>query len=205
MDDRSSSPWRTEPLPRRPQVARHRGTSSRRRPGSSQLKRWSSARDSTSRAPRATGSRTPPRLFLSQDAGFTQSETSTAWCGNNVVAGYNDSGSFLESLVLSFGGLSFNGVARSTNRGASFTDLIFLNPGPPQRLPGRRSRGRCTQPHHVLLRFPLPPARHERDLGLEVHQRRPHFRHSVPAALKPTAHFLDKNMMAGIPPATASS
>ena len=61
-------------------------------------------------------------FILSQASGFTQSETSTAWCGNNVVVGFNDSGSLLESLVLGSGGLSFNGVARSINRGASFTD-----------------------------------------------------------------------------------
>lgn len=63
-------------------------------------------------------------------AGFTQSETSTAWCGNNVVVGFNDSGSFLETTLLPGSGLSFNGVSRSTNRGGSFTDLGFLNPGP---------------------------------------------------------------------------
>lgn len=63
-------------------------------------------------------------------SGFTQSETHTGWCGNNVVVGFNDSGSFFESLVAAVGGLSFNGLARSTNRGASYTDLMFLNPGP---------------------------------------------------------------------------
>jgi len=62
-------------------------------------------------------------------AGFTQSETSTAWCGNTVVVGFNDSGSLLETQPTPRG-LSFNGVARSTNRGRSFTDLGFLNPGP---------------------------------------------------------------------------
>jgi len=63
-------------------------------------------------------------------AGFTQSETSTAWCGNNVVIGFNDSGSMLETALLPGSGLSFNGVASSTNKGGSFTDLGFLNPGP---------------------------------------------------------------------------
>jgi hypothetical protein len=61
--------------------------------------------------------------------GFTQSETSTAWCGDNVVVGFNDSGSVLETLLVP-GGLSFNGVALSTDRGRSFKDLGFLNPGP---------------------------------------------------------------------------
>jgi hypothetical protein len=30
--------------------------------------------------------------------GFTQSETSTAWCGNHVAVGFNDSGSLAESI-----------------------------------------------------------------------------------------------------------
>ena len=63
-------------------------------------------------------------------AGFTQSETSTAWCGNNVMVGFNDSGSLPESLFFGTGGLSFNGVALSTDQGRSFQDLGFLNPGP---------------------------------------------------------------------------
>ena len=75
-------------------------------------------------------------------AGFTQSETSTAWCGNNVMVGFNDSGSLPESLFFGPGGLSFNGVALSTDQGRSFQDLGFLNPGPNfldflQRRPGR--------------------------------------------------------------------
>jgi hypothetical protein len=61
--------------------------------------------------------------------GFTQSESSTAWCGDTVVVGFNDSGSLLETLG-GPGGLSFNGVARSDDRGRSFEDLGFLNPGP---------------------------------------------------------------------------
>lgn len=69
-------------------------------------------------------------LVFSQVAGFTQSETSTAWCGSNALVGFNDSGSFFESLVFGTGGVSFNGYARSINQGASYTDLRFLNPGP---------------------------------------------------------------------------
>src|SRR5579859_2717357 len=34
---------------------------------------------------------------LSVSAGFTQNETSSAWCGNSILVGYNDSGSWLES------------------------------------------------------------------------------------------------------------
>lgn len=59
--------------------------------------------------------------------GFTQSETSTAWCGSRVVVGFNDSGSFYESLLASAGfNLSFNGFGLSTNQGVSYSDLGFL-------------------------------------------------------------------------------
>jgi hypothetical protein len=75
-------------------------------------------------------SRPTDDLIFSQIAGFTQSETSTSWCGNNAVVGFNDSGSLFESLVFGTGGLSFNGYARSGNRGASFVDQRYLNPGP---------------------------------------------------------------------------
>jgi hypothetical protein len=62
--------------------------------------------------------------------GFTQSETSTAWCGNNVVVGYNDSGAFLRtSAINALGAASFNGISVSANGGGSFKDLGFLNPG----------------------------------------------------------------------------
>jgi hypothetical protein len=70
-----------------------------------------------------------PDVAFSSLGGFTQNETSTAWCGDTVVVGFNDSGSVFESLLFGPGGVSFNGVARSTNRGASFQDLGFLNPG----------------------------------------------------------------------------
>lgn len=69
-------------------------------------------------------------VLSSRLAGLTQSETSTAWCGNNVVIGFNDSGSYIETWPVPGIGLSFNGVARSTNKGGSFTDLGYLNPGP---------------------------------------------------------------------------
>lgn len=59
--------------------------------------------------------------------GFTQSETSTAWCGTHVVVAFNDSGSFYESLFASGGtDLSLNGFALSTTQGTSYTDLGFL-------------------------------------------------------------------------------
>jgi len=68
----------------------------------------------------------PGTDLVSRVAGFTQSETSTAWCGSNVLVAYNDSGSFLETFPLPRG-LSFNGYSLSTDGGRSFTDQGFLN------------------------------------------------------------------------------
>jgi hypothetical protein len=62
-------------------------------------------------------------------SGFTQSETSTAWCGNNVVVGFNDSGSFFESVLFGPGGASLSGASVSTNSGVSFRDVGYINPG----------------------------------------------------------------------------
>jgi hypothetical protein len=65
-------------------------------------------------------------------AGFTQSETSTARCGNTVVSGYNDSGSVFETpfFFTGSGGQSFSGASYSTDGGMSFTDIGPMNPGP---------------------------------------------------------------------------
>jgi hypothetical protein len=76
----------------------------------------------------------PDTDFLaSRVTGFSQSETSTAWCGSNVVVGFNDSGSVIETfngLIQGQNGLSFNGVSFSTDQGRTFQDLGPLNPGP---------------------------------------------------------------------------
>ena len=61
--------------------------------------------------------------------GFTQSETSTAWCGNYVVVGYNDSNSLFESLLFGPGGASLSGASISSNKGLSFRDVGDINPG----------------------------------------------------------------------------
>jgi hypothetical protein len=61
--------------------------------------------------------------------GFTQSETSNAWCGKTIVAGFNDSGAFVRSVLAAVGGSSISGVATSQNGGRDFTTLPFLNPG----------------------------------------------------------------------------
>jgi hypothetical protein len=68
-------------------------------------------------------------LLYSLLEGMTQSETSTAWCGSSVVVGFNDSGSFLESMLFGPGGLSISGAGASTNGGTSFHDIGYINPG----------------------------------------------------------------------------
>ena len=75
--------------------------------------------------------------LASRITGFTQSETSTAWCGTNAVIGFNDSGSLLETEAAALGGtsgLSLMGYARSTN--ASATAPVFSDAGPIPASPG---------------------------------------------------------------------
>ncbi len=71
-------------------------------------------------------------VAYSSFGGFTQSETSTARCGNTVVVGYNDSGSVFETpyFYTGAGGEGFSGSSYSTDGGASFTDIGPINPGP---------------------------------------------------------------------------
>jgi hypothetical protein len=69
-------------------------------------------------------------FVFSTMAGFTQSETSTAWCGDNVVTGFNDSGSIFETFLIPNIGLSFSGASYSTDKGKTFQDIGFINPGP---------------------------------------------------------------------------
>lgn len=68
--------------------------------------------------------------------GFTQSETSTAWCGSHVVVGFNDTGSGPESIFFGPGGLSFTGIALSINSGHDFEDLWFPGSNPADVLNG---------------------------------------------------------------------
>ena len=93
------------------------------------------ARSSTAPPPTAgivTVSNPSTDVNYSSFGGFTQSETSTARCGNSVVVGYNDSGSVFETPLFftGTGGQSFSGASYSTNGGASFTDVGPVNPGP---------------------------------------------------------------------------
>lgn len=63
--------------------------------------------------------------------GFTQSETSSAWCGNSVVVGFNDSAAFTHTAVDGqAAAISLSGAAVSHDGGNTFAGLPFLNPGP---------------------------------------------------------------------------
>src|SRR5262249_21049426 len=59
----------------------------------------------------------------------TQSETHTAMCGNQVVVGFNDSGSEFQTVFFGPGGSSFSGAAVSSDGGKTFHDIGFVNPG----------------------------------------------------------------------------
>ncbi len=63
--------------------------------------------------------------------GYTQSTTSSAWCGNAVVVGYEDTGAFFRTDPSAVFGVanSLDGVSFSANAGKNFTDLGFLTPG----------------------------------------------------------------------------
>lgn len=64
-------------------------------------------------------------------SGFSQSETSSAWCGNTVVVGFNDSAAFVHTAVdQQAAAISVSGVAVSHDGGSTFVGLPFLNPGP---------------------------------------------------------------------------
>ena len=79
----------------------------------------------TSRPVRVSNPRTD--FDFGPSSGFTQSETSTAWCGNNVVVAYNDSGSYWESgFATNFQNLSLNGFSTSGNQGQMYIDQGYL-------------------------------------------------------------------------------
>jgi hypothetical protein len=78
---------------------------------------------------------------FSRLTGFTQSTSSSAWCGHNIVTGFNSTTASVITGVLPFlenannpsffgPSLSNVGVAFSSDDGESFTDPGFLNPGP---------------------------------------------------------------------------
>jgi len=72
-----------------------------------------------------------PRLDFvdSVMTGFTQSETSSAWCGNTVVAGYNDSGAFARTATSFDAPWSFSSASYSSDGGRTFVDIGVMNPG----------------------------------------------------------------------------
>lgn len=75
----------------------------------------------------------PAMDAISNFAGITQSETSVAWWNQHAIVGFNDSGSFLSTLVSPppSGNLSFNGWSRSANANVgtpAWTDMGRLLP-----------------------------------------------------------------------------
>jgi hypothetical protein len=68
-------------------------------------------------AVRRLGSAT--NLRASRYSGFTQSETSTAWCGPNAVIGFNDTGAEITTIT-GGRGVSMVGYALSGDAGATF-------------------------------------------------------------------------------------
>ena len=81
-----------------------------------------------------------PRLsfHFSRFSGFTQNTSSSAWCGHNIVTGFQSTFATLLTSLLPFeqdpnlmvNSASSLSAAFSTNDGKSFTDLGVLNPGP---------------------------------------------------------------------------
>ncbi len=75
-------------------------------------------------------------LDFSRYDGITQSTSSTAMCGNQVVVGFNDYGSFLQTFFSTFdpntftvGPVSSTGAAVSSDGGKTFHDIGTINPG----------------------------------------------------------------------------
>jgi hypothetical protein len=70
--------------------------------------------------------------FISRLAGSTTSDESVAWCGENAIVGFNDSGSFLRTMFppspSPSGSFSHVGWSVSTDRGGSFSDRGILLP-----------------------------------------------------------------------------
>jgi hypothetical protein len=63
--------------------------------------------------------------------GYTQNTTSSAWCGNSIVVGYEDTGAFLRTDPTEAFGVpaSLDGISYSTDTGQTFKDLGALTPG----------------------------------------------------------------------------
>ena len=63
--------------------------------------------------------------------GYTQNTTASAWCGNSIVVGYEDTGAFLRTDPTEAFGVpvSLDGISYSADAGKSFKDLGALTPG----------------------------------------------------------------------------
>ena len=95
---------------------------------------------------------------FSRFSGFTQSESSTAWCGDNIVVGFNDSGADLRSFVDQVGGRSFSSVGVSHNGREKLRRTSLFESWPePCRLRGGRSSPRLLQPTTLCVFFPIQP------------------------------------------------
>ena len=72
-----------------------------------------------------------PRLdfVTSGIQGFTQFQSSTAWCGDNIVVAYTDTGAALQAAALN-ANLSLDGISISKDKGQTFTDLKAILPDP---------------------------------------------------------------------------
>ena len=156
-----------------------------------------------------------PSDLTSRLAGMTQSETSAAWCGDNAVIGFNDSGSFIATAFLNrsaSGSLSFNGWSRSSNGGASYADQGALTADPlPADVMFRDLFGDpvlgCTSSadfYYVSLAIDTGFGFATSDSGISVsrsHDGGNTFGRAVMAASKDLAagHFLDKPWLAVSP------
>lgn len=101
----------------------------------------------------AGGEITGPLDFsFTRMAGFTQNESSVAWCGKNVVVGFNDTGSILPSFFSANGQATGLGYSTSSDKGADFTDQGFpsLSSDPTSFL-GYDQVFTCTSPSNVYF------------------------------------------------------
>jgi hypothetical protein len=65
-------------------------------------------------------------FLTSSIAGFSQFQSSTAWCGNNIVVAYTDTGAALRAS----GNSSLDGISISNDNGRTFSDLGVINTNP---------------------------------------------------------------------------
>jgi hypothetical protein len=143
---------------------------------------------------------------LSRGGGFSQSDTSTAWCGQNIVTGYNDSSAVLMTLNLASGGLSFSGVAHSDDGGKTFADLGYLDPGPStfNFLVGNPSVA-CANEHRFYYASMFATTVHvsptellpQEAIGINISNDGGHtWSTPIPAVLMNTQHLLERESLA---------